>query len=165
MKMQLFKAVRCFLVLLCLSICSLGFARSGVGHGGGGEWFVIECLATAKQNQSLSVNVCLTGETNQQGQYEIIPCGEDHSAYVTIRRSTKLSSSSPLIETIKVPSRLFTVDWNEEGFFLKMRDPKVGHLNLIHVDLPDQTRGSILDLNISSMKHYQKGVLCKFASN
>ncbi len=165
MKKQFDQIVRCLVVLLCFSINSLSLAENGVGHGGGGEWFVIECLASIKKNQNLSVNVCLTGETNQQGRYEIIPCGDDRFSYVTIHRSTKLPTQSPIIETIKVPGRLFTVDWTQAGFFLKMRDPKVGHLNLIQPDFRDDSRGSMLDLNISSMKHYLRGVSCKFGSN
>jgi hypothetical protein len=151
--------------VFCLGVLSTAQARTGVGHGGGSEGNVIKCAVSAESNRKLSLTVCWTGDTNSRGQYEIIPCGNDSSAYVKIQRITNVTADSQMIETTKIPGQLFSVNWDETGFYLNLNDPTAGELSLTRLGTPDQDNVATLDINISSMKYNLKSVNCHFGSN
>ena len=165
MKNELNKITSILTVLACLAVSNLAQAKAGVGHGGGGEWNVIKCEAGIKSGEKLSLTICLTGETNRLGKYEIIPCGKDYSPYVTIQRYTGVAVDARMVETTKIPGRLFFIDWTERGFFLKMKDPIVGELVLIRLGTVNQDKGTTLNLNLRSMTYTLKSVSCEFGAN
>lgn len=140
-------------------------AQTGVGHGGGAEYNVIKCNAYLGQQQKLELSVCLTGESNQAGQYEIIPCGRGRTAYVTIQRSLHVTTQDRVIETVQIPGQLFSVFWSTAGFVLKMDDPRAGSLSLVREGPIDKDRGTTLKLNLPTMKANLKSVTCDFGSN
>ncbi|MBK9322341.1 MAG: hypothetical protein IPM97_05205 [Bdellovibrionaceae bacterium] len=165
MKNELNKITYILTAMVCLGVSSSNQANAGVGHGGGGEWHVIKCEAGIKSGEKLSLTVCLTGDTDPQGRYEIIPCDRDDSPYVTIQHSTGVAADARMLETTKIPGRLFSVDWTEMKFVLKMKDPIAGELILTRSGPVNQGNGTTLILNLRSMKYSLKRVSCEFGSN
>jgi|GEM_PF-3573704 hypothetical protein len=152
---------------ILFSLCSYNRvqARTGVGHGGGGEWNVIKCTASTKSTQKLSLTVCLTGELNHYDQYDLIPCGQDSTPQITIQRYTQVESRSRVSETTKIPGHLFSADWSKIGFFLRMKNSSVGELNLSSFGTSRLNKEATLYLHLPSMKYNLRNVSCEFGSN
>lgn len=165
MKNTLTKKLSLMTVLFFLNAFNLAQARTGVGHGGGGEWNVIKCAASIKSHQKLSLTVCLTGELNQHDKYDLIPCGQDSTAHVTIQRYTGVESRSRVSETVKIPGHLFSADWSTVGFFLRMKHPTVGELDLSSFGSSKLNKEATLYINLPSMKYNLRNVICEFGSN
>lgn len=152
-----------FLVFTISSHAELYF--SGHDQGGGGEWHVINCQSYIKSSQKLSVNFCLTGDTNENGVYEIIPCKKDDTANVTVERRTFVSYGSEIVETVKIPGSLFKVNWARKKFSLTMNESIAGKFSLIKLGDAEDDQGTSLKLDLPAMKHDLKSATCRFGSN
>jgi hypothetical protein len=153
------------ILFVCVSSSNLAQARSGVGHGGGGEWFVIKCVSYAEENVRINLKFCMSGETNSIGKYEIIPCGKKYEPFVILQRTTKMGTEWKLSEQTKIPSFLFNIEWSEKGYLLEMKNREVGQLKLFKRGNIDKDYGTSLLINLSSMKYNLKSVTCEFGSN
>ena len=149
--------------VLIIFISLTGHAETGVGHGGGGEWNVITCDGASQSGAKINVSVCLTGDTEENGKYGIIPCGSDDINYVTIERRTAIEAGSEMRETVKVPGQLFDVDWQKTRFSIRMNDSTAGFFHLQRIG--ETRNGASLDMNLPSMKMSLKNVSCEFGSN
>lgn len=67
-----------------------------------------------------------------------------------------------MTETVKIPGRLFKLDWVEDGFSVRVNDPLVGKVDLAIV-AGEAAQSFIID--IPAMKHSFKAVGCDFGSN
>lgn len=125
-----------------------------------GEWSTFKCVSQTNSGRVLTIEGCI-GEGP-----ELVPCQNEDFEFVTITRETNVSRMTPdMVETVKVPGRLFELTWEEESFSISIDDRGVGKMDLQFVAGLSANEPQKWDLDIQGLKHNFRAVGCQFGSN
>lgn len=128
-----------------------------------GEHTVFQCQSATNSGKTVRISGCISGDSSMDGNYEVIACDGEDFEFITIERSTSVAKMTPdMVETVKIPGRLFNLQWIEDGFHLKLNDALAGKLEL---DVVAEADEQLFTLDLPSMKHSFKAVDCTFDSN
>ncbi len=124
----------------------------------------VECTAATHSGKILTVSTCVKARNegiDGNDQAEIVPCSGDSFEWVTITRKTSVAKQTPdMVETVKVPGRLFDVGYGDGEFSLRLDDQLAGKLNL--VEYSENSSVNFLNLDLPSMNHSFKALGCSF---
>ena len=122
----------------------------------------VECKSATNSGKFITLNTCMktyNGDADSEVFYvEIVPCTGEDFEWVTITRETPVAKMTPeMVETVKIPGRLFSVSYGDGQFSLNLDDPLAGKLSL---DKHFEGRTGNFKLDLPSMSHSFQALSC-----
>ncbi len=122
---------------------------------------ILECGSSTEAGEIVSISACITREGGP-----LKSCSDDEEPYITITKEYWVDiaeSTSPVVESVKIPAGYFDLQWKEESSFsLKMDNVQLGKVTLIHGILGEEIDTSEFDVNVKAFKYSSKLFICSF---
>ncbi len=126
-----------------------------------GEGNTFKCTSGTKAGDTVTISGCMDGEMQS-----IIPCGGEGVEYVTITKENWKDTykSPPVIESIKIPGRMFTNNSAEEHFGIELNDAHLGQIEVAFAYASYNQASNKMIVKTQSMNNSFKVVGCEFGS-
>ena len=139
-----------------LTIAAVSMISASAYAAGGATKF--ECRAGTYSGRVVTVSGCV--ESNDAGTRSVA-CENEEFEYITIRRDSPIARQTPdMVETVKIPGRIFQLGWQEESFRVRLTDSEIGSMNLSFTG--GERQGGSLDVAIGAIQHQFRVLGCTF---
>lgn len=87
-----------------------------------------ECRAGTHSGRVVTVSGCVEGVGPSTRS---VACENEEFEFITIRRESSVAPQTPdMVETVKIPGRIFQLRWQEELFRVSLQNRAIGTMDL-----------------------------------
>ncbi len=126
-----------------------------------GEGNVFKCTSGTRAGDVVTISGCMDGEMQS-----LIPCGDESVEYVTITKENWKNAykSPPVIESLRIPGRMFTNNSAEEHFGIELNDAQLGQIEVAFAYASQNQASNKMIVKTKSMDNSFRVVGCEFGS-